>query len=227
MAISIFLSRSINDKSIFVEAIKFHLPKVDIFGASLIDLSPIPFKLPKEFDGCFFYSQNAVSFFLDQLDQPALTLNNKFIGAFGKATAHYIEKQGYLPQFIGSGELASDALEILKTLRGKALLFPQAMHSKNSLRPFLSDHLEYISLKVYQNEMKEIETLPKFNILTFTSPLNVESYQRYRSFEDEQLFAIGKTTAAAIRKYTDHPITIAEYPSEKHLALAVIKALKK
>ncbi|MCB0562526.1 MAG: uroporphyrinogen-III synthase, partial [Phaeodactylibacter sp.] len=63
--------------------------------------------------------------------------------------------------------------------------------------------------------------------LVFTSPLNAEVYfGKYALEKEQQVVAIGDTTAAALHRLGVRKVIVAEEPSEKSLASAVISLLK-
>ncbi len=226
--IRIFISRELHSKSEFHSLLeKLGKGKIvfEVVAKSCLVFSPIAFSLPDSFDAVCFYSQKGFDYFLRGLPAEFEILPPEKLIAYGAATANYMEKKGWHPSIVGNGTPEFISKQILNQFTGKKILFPQAKFSKNSLQPFLENQLTYLSLVVYSNEAELVPNLGSFNCSVFTSPKNVQSFQKSNHFSGK-IVAIGAATAAQLLELTELPILMSTAPYEAQLAEAVIKALE-
>ena len=84
--------------------------------------------------------------------------------------------------------------------------------------------IEVIEREVYQTHIHPVE-MPDLSVsgILFYSPSAVEGFARGKGFDDElpPLFAIGPTTAKALKEQTDQPIEISKQPDTEVLLRAV------
>lgn len=88
----------------------------------------------------------------------------------------------------------------------------------------LKKEIEVIELEVYKTVIQPVELPNKpLNAILFYSPSAVEGFKQGSGFEQElpTLFAIGETTAAALRAETDHEIQTADQADTEVLLQAV------
>lgn len=84
----------------------------------------------------------------------------------------------------------------------------------------IEDGIEVIELEVYETVINPVHLPPKpVNGILFYSPSAVEGFKRGEGFDSKlpPLFAIGPTTAKALKKQTDQPVEIAKKPDTEVL----------
>lgn len=218
----VFISRELTSESEFLQLMQ--LSGYEVIGESLIEFRGIPFSNLPEVDWVFFYSKTAVRFFFDNLRKANLKLNAR-LAAFGKGTATALQEKGYQADFIGIGDPEQNATYFEFLSKGQRVLFPRAAHSRLSIQKRLKDQIEIIDLILYENQPRTNLEIPVCDWLVFTSPMNVQAYiAKYEIKPDQQIVAIGKTTAAALQQMGMNNVTIAEEPSELALAQAIKNA---
>jgi hydroxymethylbilane synthase len=215
---SVFISRAQHAKSPFT--LLLQKAGYEVTGKSLIVFEPIIFDNVPQSDWIFFSSKNGVRYFFQQVSEisPATSL-----ACIGTGTADALKAQGFSCTFVGTGAPESTASGFGKIAAGKKVLFPQARQSRKSIQSLLGNKVTAINLPVYDNKVRTGFQLPYCDVLTFTSPLNVEAYcQQYTFHADQQIVSIGETTAKALKKYTAQPVHIAPAPSERSMAKLII-----
>lgn len=220
--IKIFISREISDNSPLNELNDF--PNIELLGESLISIKAIDFKVNKAYDWIFFYSQNAVLYFLKGLTSPIPS--DIKIGCIGNKTAQLVQsKIGRDANFIIQGAIDLSVQHFLNVIGKAKVLFPRASISQQSVQKYIPPD-QVIDLIVYDNNAKENIDIPFCDILVFTSPLNFSTYNSHYTIGENQLIiAIGNTTAASISKLVDYPILIAKEPSEESIKELIEKHL--
>ena len=228
-----FISRDLQTNSVFYQ--KLTVAGWEVHGQSLIRFSPVSFKTIPRADWLFLYSSNGVRFFFQNYYHPCQDSPGKKKGppityparwaALGPGTAKALQKYGISPDFIGNGNPAETALAFQKLAGGQTVLFIRAKNSRQSIQSLLEKHLNALDLIVYENIAKTTFTLPHFDCLVFTSPLNVRTYfKKYPLQKDQQIVAIGNTTAKALADMGITKYRIAQQPTEKALVEAVINS---
>jgi len=216
----IFITRNLKATDFFKTA----LEKVgfSVVGNSLIEFSKIEFISIPDCDWLFFYSKNAVSFFLQQLD--LTSIQSKKIATIGHSTAEFIINNYNLKvDFIGTGEPLQTAKAFVKIAANQTILFPRAATSKQSIQKQLGNTIIQKDLIVYQNQPKTNFEIIKADILVFTSPMNVQTYFGKTNLkEGQKVIAIGNTTANELLKLGIKNIIIANEPSKKGLIKAIL-----
>lgn len=198
-----------------------------VTGRSLVTLSALPFAAVPPADWIFFSSQNAVRFFFQQIENEGITIPTVQWAALGAATAQALKEYVGAVDFIGSGEPISTAIafQMIATVAaaGSTVVFPGARHSRQSVQHLLADDVQGIPLEVYDNRPVPDPTPRPESVLVFTSPLNAEAYLTHHLLQpDQQVVAIGETTAAALRGLGVGKVTVATEPTETALAEAVL-----
>jgi uroporphyrinogen-III synthase len=222
MQTQVFISRPQTAQSPFRK--KIESSGYAVIGESLIQFHPLPFEEEPNTEWVFFYSKKGVTYFLEQ-SKKSLSTNRK-LACLGPGTAGLLKKHGYTPDFTGSGEPEPTAQAFVKQARGQSVLFVQALHSRQSIQKLLAGSITSFSLPVYTNELRTDFDIPACEVLTFTSPMNVEAYfAKYRLLSSQQCVAIGSVTARALDAAGVPKIHQAAQPNEAALARAVLQLL--
>lgn len=197
---SVFISRQLSSDSYFKRALTHY--GFNVIGHSLIDFEAIAFgrELP-DAHWIFFSSKNGVRFFFDQ--QPHLPPNVR-LAALGSSTAKAIAAAvGHMPDFVGQGsDIPSIARQFAQLAAGQRVIFPQPLHSLETVQQTIGHLIQPIKIFCYQNTPTQANLdLPVCDILVFTSPANVRNYlSRYPALPHQKIIAIGPTTAAALQE---------------------------
>ena len=217
----VFITRDLKETDFF----KIALEKVgfSVFGNSLIEFSAIEFDEIIESEWLFFYSKNAVRFFMEKVDFQSI--KTKKIATIGEATAKFIEDNYTLKvDFIGTGEPLQTAKTFVQIAANQTVLFPRATTSKQSIQKQLGNTIIQKDLIVYQNQPKSNFEIIEADILVFTSPMNAQVYFEQTDLKSHQkVIAIGNTTANALFKIGIKKVEIAAEPSEKGLVKTIIE----
>jgi uroporphyrinogen-III synthase len=103
--------------------------------------------------------------------------------------------------------------------QGQKVCFPRAAQSRESIQKTLAHTVTIVDLVVYTNTPRTDFDLPQVQILVFTSPLNAQAYfAKYTPSADQQVLAIGQSTAKALFDLGVKKLQIAPTPSEEVLA---------
>lgn len=220
---NLFISRSLAADSPIWPFAKDH--GVDVFHQSLIDFTPVRFSSIPAADWIFFYSRKAVHYFYRQALDQNLPIQS-MIGTMGLGTLNALKEYGKSADFAGNG-LPGQVASAFKVLAaGKRVLFPRAMHSRQSIQNLLQEDIEVLDLVVYSNVAKRNFELPAIDYLLFTSPLNVEAYcTKYDWRPGQKVVAIGDTTAESLRHHDLEQFAIAKQPNEQSMLEALEKML--
>lgn len=231
----IFITRDLAVDSVFktrLEAVGF-----EVHGESLIQFDPVPFTEVPPTDWIFFYSKNAVRFYFDGLQRPDFWKNKQLrqgppktnlvkYAAYGSATAAYLHKHHQIQaQFVGSAKPKRTAEALTVMAAGQRILFPCAKQSRHSLYKYIRYKTDAQKLVVYDNYIKTDFSIPKSDILVFTSPLNTKAYfQKYKLDKKQKIIAIGRTTSMALKREGVPKLSIAKFPSEQALADLIVES---
>ncbi len=220
---TIFISRKLTSKSVFKKTLE--AAGFQIHDQSLIRFRPVEFNRVPTSDWIFFYSKNAVKYFFAGLDAAELKIPEKVKWAtIGKSTAKALEKHINEIDFTGNGNTLETSTDFLKIANGQKVLFPRAEHSRKTIQQLLKGKIKDIDLIVYKNTPKKNIQIPDCDLLVFTSPMNVLNYFKQKAlFEDQSVYAIGRTTAKTLVSVGIEDFLIAEEPSEAALAKAVLQ----
>ncbi|MEL6721496.1 MAG: uroporphyrinogen-III synthase, partial [Bacteroidota bacterium] len=218
---SVFITRFLAPDSDFRQILENEGFQVE--GQSLIAFQAVPFEQFQYTDWIFFYSKNAVRYFLEGISVDKQVLKSK-LACMGKATATALEKLGRQADFVGYGSPDEIAADFLKLAKNQSVLFPRARNSRQSIQKILGNHIISYDLVVYINEPKTDCHMSNNNVLVFTSPLNVEAYFYQNDLQPHQrIVAIGETTAQALKKLGYCEASIASLPTEKSMATTVLQ----
>ncbi|NNL92279.1 MAG: hypothetical protein HKO66_08615 [Saprospiraceae bacterium] len=172
------------------------------------------FNISRPSDWIFFYSKNAINFYFESEVYDA-NFQYGVIGAGSSKAFHSLT--GHEPNFIGKGNAEEVALFINEKLNTASFIFIKAKNSLSSIEKLLDESIEQTAVEIYDNKIINNIEVPKCNLLVFTSPLNVQAWFSNYKIADEVIFAIGKTTAEAIQKYTTSKIIYCQHPSMENL----------
>ncbi len=219
---TIFISRNLTSTSIFkkeLEAAGF-----TIHGLSLLKFSALAVnRIPKS-DWIFFYSKNGVKFFFQGLQKAGKKIPNVKWAAIGKGTGKALQTKVQQVDFIGDGNTLKTASDFLKLAQGKTILFPQAQHSRKTIQNLLDTNIISKEIVVYKNEAKKQFNIPDCKILVFTSPMNAKAYfEKHELFDDQKIFALGRTTAKTLVGLGIEDFNVAEEPSEEALVREILE----
>ncbi|MEO1518550.1 MAG: uroporphyrinogen-III synthase [Bacteroidota bacterium] len=222
MRTRIFISRPLAADSAFRRALDGH--DIELFDESMIQFHPLPFFQLPDCDWLFFYSQKGVQFFFDQWITP-LPEHIRLAG-MGAATARALEQRAGRVDFSGTGNPEETAKAFLLRAANQKVLFPRASHSRRSIQRLLTGYIQAIDLVVYRNTPKRDTNIPDCNLLVFTSPLNARYFlQQYPLKDQQEVVAIGQTTAEALRQLGCPRVHIARQSTEEAMAEVVISLL--
>lgn len=221
----IFISRDLSLQSIFRK--RLLAAGCSVEGQSLVRFEGRAFASFPKTDWIFFYSSKAAAYFLNGLELleqewPAAVK----IAAIGKGTAQWLKEKGLPVHFTGTGHPEETCTKFLARAEKLSVLFPQATHSKRSIERLAGEAIRPERLIVYDNSIRRDFDLIPPDILTFTSPLNVQAYfEKYPGFAAQPIIAIGRTTRQALEAQQQTVTLEAQKPSEEALAQAVLKCL--
>lgn len=223
---SIFISRTLSPESDF-----FRLMQAagwQVWGQSLVNISPLPFGVVPPCDWVFFSSQNGVRYFFEQAERvagwsPERRQSVRW-AALGAATAHRLRQEVGQVHFVGTGEPLSTAAAFAEGGRGSVVLFAAAQQSEGSLMEALRAYVTCLHLPVYANSpLPEVPAIFD-DVLAFSSPMNAQAYlTRHALLPAQRVVAIGSTTAAALARLGIRVDAVAAQPTEAALAEAVLK----
>jgi len=220
MAYKVFISRDLEADSPFLQVLNPNW--FDIRHESLVRFSPIPFEEIPACDWVFFYSRKGVQFSL-QNEAFNFFIQEKKIAAMGEATAKSLQLFHIKTDFVGNGKPEQTASDFLRQAKGQRVLFPQAQQSRQSIQRILVNEIKGHSLVVYQNEMRQDFKIPYCHYLVFTSPMNAQAYYQNHEVKTRQkVFAIGETTAAALKVLGVEKVIVASQASEWALVQAIL-----
>ncbi len=190
-------------------------------GESLIEFKSLPFTPPSSTDWVFFYSKQAVLYFVEALKKMPILPR---LATMGSGTAAALEGYGFEVDFRGSGRPEAVAEAFGQLAEGQRVLFPRAKQARRSVQRLLEAIIEVLDLPVYQNTIREQLELPVCQHLVFTSPLNVQAYfAKYALQRGQEVYAIGGTTAAALLEWGVEKMQVAKLAEEAALAALVLK----
>lgn len=183
---------------------------ITLTSHSLIDFSPLSFKVKEPYEVVFFSSIRSAEYFL---------LNNNLsdnaqVACIGSLTASKLKEIGLKVDFTGtkSGVPSEVANEFKIWLGNRRVLFPLSSISNRSiLKALPNDQFEEIIVYKTISSCKSIED---HSIYVFTSPSNFHSFIECNVLPaDCQIIAWGETTRASIMQkgynpdsYLDHTL---------------------
>lgn len=224
--ITILCTRPLND-SLLAKAKR---QGIDIDVLSFIETEPVrTIEVQQEVEQAFirsaavvFTSMNAVEAVTEQLDgqQPDWS-----IYCMGNTTQQLVKK--YFGEAAIAGT-AADAAELAETIVEDETIdevfFFCGNQRRDDLPRILNEHnIEVNEIVVYSTIATPHKIDKAYNGILFFSPSAADSFFAANKLGKETiLFAIGNTTAAAIRKYTSNRIVISEEPGKENLVQQMI-----
>lgn len=213
----IFISRELKPSSPLKKALADH----DMIDRSLINFSGLPIETPRA-DWIFFYSRNGVKYFFQEGNY---ALFPYLWACMSDGTAEELSQYINDISFVGNGnpeEVAKAYNEIARP--NEVTCYIRAQNSQDSIHKLLSRKNDF-SVPVYNNQINSELPDEKFDILIFTSPMNVDAWFQKRKHNGEQILAIGNTTSNQLLKYGINNIIVAEKPSEASIVHALQQIL--
>ena len=213
----IFISRNIKDSSPIRQILTDHFIK----DQSLIEFSALDFDTPRA-DWIFFYSRNGVKYFFEGGNY---ALFPYLWACMSEGTADELSHYVTDISFVGKGtpeEVASTYKNTIKA--SEVTCFIRAEHSLDSINKSLS-HKNDFSIPVYRNQPSSNIPTEDFDVLIFTSPMNVDAWMNKRTIRNERVISIGSTTANHLKKLGIKRVITANNPSEKAIAQSLITLL--
>ena len=152
--------------------------------------------VPDQADWLFFSSVNAVRFFMEKEIIP----DDIKVGCVGKKTALALKKAGVEPTFVGK---QSNTQEIGRALSlvcsNETIVFVGSAQSKRIIQQTVSKVAKVKDLAIYQTVIRSVY-IPDCSYYVFTSPKNVDSFFRSNIIMQGEVWAIGATTALALKR---------------------------
>lgn len=206
----IFVSRSLKPSS----PIRKIAEGCEIIAQSLIKFSALDFEEPKA-DWIFFYSRNGVKYFFENSNYH---LYPYLWACMSKGTAEELSQYVTDISFVGEG----GPKEVAQTYQAyvapdQITCFVRAENSLDSIHKTLNN-LKDFSIPVYLNIPVENAPDQDFDILIFTSPMNVDVWMQNRKYNQEIIISIGQTTADHLKTYGIDDVIVADAPSETAIA---------
>jgi len=223
LIMNLFISRELSSSSLF------HLLSnegINVFDKSLIDFYPLPFNPPKT-KWVFFYSKKGIEFYFKNTN---ISTDQKY-AVMGPSSASYFElTTGKVAHFIGNNDAPNIAKKLISELKGGSITFIKAKKSIESVEKHLPKSDQFTGLPVYLNSIKNkiaIDSLniPYCNIIVLTSPMNATAWFNHQPYNNENIIAIGKTTAQKISSIINKKVKYCSKPSENALYELVRKSL--
>ena len=216
---SVFISRDLDDKSIFKKLLEENGLKVE--GNSLIRTKAISLEEVPEYERIFFASKNGVQHFFEQYQGPAITRAD----AIGPGTASALKALGVEVGFIGDGpDTALIGTEYSKRLKSDKVLFVTAEQGSRKIQNALPQN-QVLELIVYRSAQLDPDQIDA-GILVFTSPSNVQAYfEKNELTEDQKVIAIGTTTKETLLELGVGSVEIPWASHELALADAVLSSI--
>ena len=206
----IFISRSLNPSSPIRNIARDHV----LVDQSLIEFSPIDFEEPRA-DWIFFYSRNGVKYFFEGGNY---ALYPYLWACMSEGTADELSHYVTDISFIGNGSPEDVTLKYVDHIKPtEVTCFIRAEHSLDSINKNIENDSNF-SIPVYHNTPTQSIPTQKFDIIIFTSPMNVDAWFKKRAYNNECLISIGNTTAKHLEKYGIKDVIVSRQPSEEAIA---------
>lgn len=189
---------------------------VSVVEADLIRTQPVKTILPERVSNAIFTSQNAVAAIAEskpQIDR-CFCVGDKTeaaLTALGYTIAEKAYQADKLAQILIDGYARESFTFFCGSLRRESL--PLMLREQG---------MELNEIQVYQTLVNPQHLGNAFDGVLFFSPSAVESFAERNIFGDFVSFAIGKTTEAALKKYTNNIIT-ANKSSIENVIVQVVK----
>lgn len=215
---SVFISRDLDDKSIFKKLLEENGLQVE--GNSLIKTKAIAFKEVPNYERIFFASKNGVQHFFEHYGGPEIRMAD----AIGPGTASALKARGIEVRFIGDGpDTALIGTEYSKQIKSDRVLFVTAEQGSRKIQNTLPEG-QALALIVYRSIQLDPGRIDA-EILVFTSPSNVQAYFKKNELtEGQKVIAIGTTTKETLLELGVGSVAIPWASHELALADAVLSS---
>lgn len=190
-----------------------------------IDIVPLDFEWPTDFQNFVFSSSNAARIVLAKEEARAAILNpeNKIFCVGEKTAQIFVENGGNVIE-IGqnSGELGQ---KLQKYPQKERYLYCCGIARRDELPGLLkAAKYDVFELKTYETKLKLKEFDQKWTEILFFSPSAVTSYTTANPSAQFRAFCIGQTTATEAKKYTDR-VVVANSTSVESVIAKTAKTL--
>ena len=219
----VLITRDLKEKDELI--LKLDAQGYELEGISFVSFEAIPFDEIPVTDWIFFYSKKGVHYFFSQPNDSDLIKNTK-IAAIGKGTAAALIQMGRHVDFIGDGQPDQVAEAFLEQASGQSVLFPRAIHSNNSVRNQIDTYCNCYDLIVYKNSIVPQKLSKHYEIIIFTSPLNVVGYLSLNAIEKgTKVISIGPSTTQKLHEFNIQDTLEAAKPELDSLIELIIEKL--
>jgi len=215
MKVKILFTKKIENKKLrhYLSDNKFEISFVPVIK---IENKKINFKI-KNYKNFIFTSVNAVKCVAEN----NFPTDSVFF-VVGEKSYNELTKLGYLVKII-----SKNADELFKEIKDNIEPCELLHLCGSKVLPTIEENFSKTNFKYKKIEIYKTESLfPKYNnqvdALVFFSPSGVESFLKNNKILNEKLFAIGKTTAKKLSKYTNKEIFI----SESETTEGILKVIK-
>jgi len=175
-------------------------------------LELIPDLLPPKTDWIFFSSPGSLQLYHSQYNT-----NHARIAVIGKGTFYMAEKLGLKVSFLPKSDDTEEAIrEFKETLEeGEVVLYAKGRQSLNRLNEVLPSP-QVVDFIFYDTVVAANFPQAQSEHLCFTSPSNVNAYfDRFGLENKQRAYAIGHTTAKALKSHNLAVAGIADEPGEE------------
>ena len=173
-------------------------------------------KLGKQSINVVFTSQNAVQ----AVAEKVIKKPDWRIYCIGHATQKAIAEQWGQTLIKGTADNAAALAEIItKDHQTKEVTFFCGSQRRDELPEKLKEaHIGVQEVVVYETKATPVKVQKDYDAVLFFSPSGVDSYFSMNTVQPKTvLFAIGQTTALAIKKHTNNQIIISEQPGKGYV----------
>lgn len=183
---------------------------------NFIENNPKPFEAEVRDKALIFTSQNAVNAVIEHLQ-----LNDNPCYCVGEKTKKRLEENGQ--KVVKMTQNAADLADfILKNVKNASFLFFTGAQRMPVIEVAFQAHQRQLEVVEVYTTTARPKAVGQFDAVLFYSPSGVESFHQDNKLDQAQGFALGNTTAEALKKYT-HNIITAKQPTIEHLTATVRK----
>lgn len=208
-----------SEKNIFIDAIPF-IKTVPIISSEILE------KLKEYADKniiAIFTSVQAAKAVYDYLEKP-VSWN---IYCTGGATKEFVQANFSESFICGTGKNANEiAAKIINEKKASEVYFFCGDKRLNTLPDLLSNNdIKVNEIICYQTIHTPVIINKNYDAVLYFSPSAVESFFSINKIRDSiSLYAIGETTASAIKKFSNNKILIAENPSKEEILKLILES---
>lgn len=186
-----------------------------------IQTKPLPYQANFENKWLIFTSQNAVN-------AVEKDLKNKRYDCFcvGEKTKLLLEKNGQkVIKMAKNASILADFLE--KRTKNRHFLFLTGTLRRPEIEASFGENNSQLEIVEVYTTVAQPKALGEFDGILFFSPSGVASFLQHNSLNNSRCFAIGDTTAKALKNHHPKALITATQPTVEHLIAAVKKNLSK